>query len=58
MGNKEGKPNDIWYVISLEPMIHDLRQMRQINRQMRQINRQMRQINRQMRQYIVTDLYQ
>jgi hypothetical protein len=51
MGNKEGKPNDIWYVISLEPMIHDLRQMRQINRQMRQINRQMR-------QYTVTDLYQ
>jgi hypothetical protein len=32
-------------------MIHDLRQMRQINRQMRQINRQMR-------QYTVTDLYQ
>ncbi len=51
MSKKREKSNDIWYIISLEPMIHDLRQMRQINRQMRQINRQMR-------QYTVTDLYQ
>jgi hypothetical protein len=44
MVRKESKPHDIWCVTSLEPKIHDLRQMRQINRQMRQ--------------YTVTDLSQ
>jgi hypothetical protein len=50
MGRKERKPDDIWHIISLEPMIHD--------RQMCQINGQMCQINGQMRQYTVPDLYQ